>query len=631
MEDERVKVFLHKGLNRYYEEILNFMYLRLHNRADAEDLTQETFLKAVKSIGKDREEASLRTWIFSIAKNVLTSGYEKKVEKREMQDRLKQYLPSKRDKEDPRASFTLFSVLDSLGEEDRDLLILKHYFGFSDEDISFITGLTSSHVNRIEQRLNETGKGENGDGIADDYQPIEANLKKKRQLARRIAKQAGGKTTIPKAKSAIAAVAILLFIAGLGLLSRPHVPTKTGNHDLHQTKAANQTSKLKKYDVVEKHLTFKGESKHWKAINKVFARNYLFDPEGHFVGNRFTDGYFQLVYKGDPSREKNMNFRLNISGPSRGLSLNENFPNHGEVQNGIVYGSNSSDKIKIIVKWGTHQENLVLKSQPKDYSKQSFSKVPKLSMASSLNPKVGLIGTAGSNAFRIESEILANHEFSNVRIPAYLSVDGYAKSQAVSFKFNRSLASKAIRIVGEHDELKKLLFQTRSHTPAIKTGGEIRYPAVVSFGKTGVWKLVAYANQHQIGKPIYLYAYHELQPSGNTQLRMINQTAKSYETSLKGKWDNKNGSLSIASGSSLNIRVQKLNYTFENKMLPIVVYGIPLSGGAPFVKVYRKPDVQTKGEQFIVKKSLPLNKPGKWKMYITDNQLPAGLLTFTVK
>ena len=53
----------------YLKTIFNFTYRITGNEKDAEDITQEIFLKVWKNIKKFNIEKSFKTWIFSIAKN----------------------------------------------------------------------------------------------------------------------------------------------------------------------------------------------------------------------------------------------------------------------------------------------------------------------------------------------------------------------------------------------------------------------------------------------------------------------------------------------------------------------------------------------------------------------------------
>src|SRR5437763_738131 len=55
---------------RYSRPIISFIYDMVNDRAHAEELTQETFVRAHRHLGALREEAKFSTWLFSIAKNV---------------------------------------------------------------------------------------------------------------------------------------------------------------------------------------------------------------------------------------------------------------------------------------------------------------------------------------------------------------------------------------------------------------------------------------------------------------------------------------------------------------------------------------------------------------------------------
>lgn len=55
--------------NEYHLKILNLSYAMLHDRDEAEDLTQEVFLEVYRSIGKFQYKSQLSTWIYRIAIN----------------------------------------------------------------------------------------------------------------------------------------------------------------------------------------------------------------------------------------------------------------------------------------------------------------------------------------------------------------------------------------------------------------------------------------------------------------------------------------------------------------------------------------------------------------------------------
>ena len=56
------------------------------NQADAEDLVQETFLKAYRSFGSFEEGTNLRAWLYRILTNTYISSYRAKQRRPEIED-----------------------------------------------------------------------------------------------------------------------------------------------------------------------------------------------------------------------------------------------------------------------------------------------------------------------------------------------------------------------------------------------------------------------------------------------------------------------------------------------------------------------------------------------------------------
>lgn len=53
----------------YYRDVYHFALFYTNNRQEAEDITQETFIKIMKNIGSLQNTERLKTWIFSITKH----------------------------------------------------------------------------------------------------------------------------------------------------------------------------------------------------------------------------------------------------------------------------------------------------------------------------------------------------------------------------------------------------------------------------------------------------------------------------------------------------------------------------------------------------------------------------------
>ncbi len=64
----------------YLQPVYNFVYRLVNDRDTAEDLTQETFLKAWKNLKRFDRNKKFKTWLFTIAKNTAFDHLKKKKE-----------------------------------------------------------------------------------------------------------------------------------------------------------------------------------------------------------------------------------------------------------------------------------------------------------------------------------------------------------------------------------------------------------------------------------------------------------------------------------------------------------------------------------------------------------------------
>lgn len=79
-------------MERIYQEhaqtVYGFLLLRTHDSQLAEELTQETFYQALRSIGKFDGKCKISTWLCAIAKNVLLKYWQKEKKQKKHNDNL---------------------------------------------------------------------------------------------------------------------------------------------------------------------------------------------------------------------------------------------------------------------------------------------------------------------------------------------------------------------------------------------------------------------------------------------------------------------------------------------------------------------------------------------------------------
>lgn len=69
---------------KYHRDIFQFLFYLVRDRHKAEDLTQEVYIRVIKSIDRFEHRSSLKTWILSIARNVAIDHFRKEKKKRNM-------------------------------------------------------------------------------------------------------------------------------------------------------------------------------------------------------------------------------------------------------------------------------------------------------------------------------------------------------------------------------------------------------------------------------------------------------------------------------------------------------------------------------------------------------------------
>ncbi len=155
----------------YENKILNYCFRMLNNRGDAEDATQEVFVKLYRYLGSYGEQSAFSTWLYKIASNVCLD-YLRKVKRHRDTVSINQqnaegeeFSISVEDKglspyesaQLGEARRALAKAIGSLGEEQKRVIVLREIEGLSYEEIADITGIApgtvKSRINRARQTL----------------------------------------------------------------------------------------------------------------------------------------------------------------------------------------------------------------------------------------------------------------------------------------------------------------------------------------------------------------------------------------------------------------------------------------------------------------------------------------------
>ncbi len=136
------------------EALYTFAYHLTYNEDDANDLVQDTYLKAWKFIHTYEERTNAKAWLFRILKNIFINEFRRKNRQPTRVD-LDNVLLSNEDEDAPQSGFTdlrvemfegligdeVSSAINKLPVKFRVVILLCDIEGFTYEEISKILGL----------------------------------------------------------------------------------------------------------------------------------------------------------------------------------------------------------------------------------------------------------------------------------------------------------------------------------------------------------------------------------------------------------------------------------------------------------------------------------------------------------
>jgi RNA polymerase sigma-70 factor (ECF subfamily) len=143
-------------VERHSRNLFRLAYRMTGHQEDAEDVVQETFLRAYRQLAKFDDRASFGTWLYRIAANCsldLIRARKRRSENRENHDSREEGAP------DPMQSLAdgaptperlalsseverrVAGALDDLSEMERAAFVLRHYEGMCIDDISRTLGV----------------------------------------------------------------------------------------------------------------------------------------------------------------------------------------------------------------------------------------------------------------------------------------------------------------------------------------------------------------------------------------------------------------------------------------------------------------------------------------------------------
>ena len=138
--------------------IYQYIYSRVGNRPDAEDLTAQVFMKAINGMRTDVSVPELRSWLYKVAQTTLADHWREYYaeDTGELDEEVTQPpLP----RENPEAALRVDSLLATLPESYRRVLELRFLRGYSVRETAQELDLSETNVKVLQFRaLNRAGR-----------------------------------------------------------------------------------------------------------------------------------------------------------------------------------------------------------------------------------------------------------------------------------------------------------------------------------------------------------------------------------------------------------------------------------------------------------------------------------------
>jgi len=147
---------IEKVCSATWEPLYRFVYLKVQNREEAEDITQETYVKSLSKLYKyDFEPENFSGFLKTVAMNVLRDRWRKNKRWKESSyiDEIRFNETSYNDTSETSANrISVEEALNSLSEEQRNIIVLRIVKGYSVAETAQMTGKSQANVRVIQYR-----------------------------------------------------------------------------------------------------------------------------------------------------------------------------------------------------------------------------------------------------------------------------------------------------------------------------------------------------------------------------------------------------------------------------------------------------------------------------------------------
>ncbi len=133
-------------VSEYSQDVFRYAFWLCRDRTMAEELSQETFMRAWKSIDSLQDDKAAKSWLFTIVRRENARQYERKRFDMVDDPDFERVEATRTEYDTSTEAFVLRRALEQLPEEYREPLVLQVVGGYSTEEIAEQLGIKAGAV-----------------------------------------------------------------------------------------------------------------------------------------------------------------------------------------------------------------------------------------------------------------------------------------------------------------------------------------------------------------------------------------------------------------------------------------------------------------------------------------------------
>lgn len=147
-------------VEQYKESLYSFIFYSVKNEAAAQDIYQDTLVKALTKLKDYREKGNFKAWLFTVARNNITDYFRAGSKFASLPgDESADIFPSKENTEKQVMSKisldNILAKIEELPDKDKEIILLRQYLSFKEiaEVLNCPLGTALARLNRAIKKL----------------------------------------------------------------------------------------------------------------------------------------------------------------------------------------------------------------------------------------------------------------------------------------------------------------------------------------------------------------------------------------------------------------------------------------------------------------------------------------------